>query len=288
MHARLFPIALTLSLSLVALVAPHLAHAQAPAVPDPAVQATPDPRAELTDAWMQDILAKQDQADDGLRYFAAPVALVLGGLFLSMPAWSELTPATDIALVASGAMFLTSAAGTWATPDPYDAYQWYGITSSLAFAGLGVSQIVLCTDEASDCSDHAFLRHMVTSLGIIETGMFMTSLALWAVSPPPSPKLLSLSIHGLPAEQRHARVHAFLREREHVRRLHALLSAPWSAAMGITFLTFAHEASSSGMRAFTYVAGSALLLLTTGSTLYELLSTKDSERFMAGEHPERR
>jgi hypothetical protein len=275
MRAHTLAIAVTLAVGLAALATPGPAHAQ--------VQ---DEKGELADAWMRDILERQQDADDGLRYLSAPASVLLGGFFLAVPAFAELPPGIELAYGAAGAAWITAAIGAWGTSDPYDAYRWYGSTGSLAFIGLGVGITAMCTDRDTDCGKGSVSRPMGTAIGIISAGQFLTTFAMWTLAPPPSPKALSLSVRGLPSEQRHARVHAFLQERERVRRLGGLLAAPWGAAMGVTFVAVAHEAATPEGRAVVYAFGVALLALTTGTTLYELLHTPDSERFRAGERPD--
>jgi hypothetical protein len=275
MRAHPLSVAVTLAVALVGLSTPGSAHAQ-----------VPDEKGALADAWMRDILERQQNSDDFLRYVGAPAGALMGGSFLAVPAFGELPAATDLAYAAAGAAWMTAAIGAWGTSDPHAAYRWYGSASSLGFISLGVGLAAMCMDDDSHCGEGSLTRPMGTAIGIIDAGLFLTSFVMWMLSPPPSPRALSLSLRGLPSERRHARVHAFLQERERVRRLGGLLAAPWGIAMGVSFVGYAHEAASAEGRAVMYAIGAALLAFTTGATLYELLYTPDSERFLAGQRPD--
>jgi hypothetical protein len=279
MHARPPLSIVTALLCALATLAGPAAHAHAQAI-------VPDERGVLADAWVEHLREQEDDSDTFLRYFAAPAAVFLGGFTLAEPAWGELTPGADLAFVVGGAAFLSAAVGAWATPDPYDAQRWYGSTASLGFAGVGVGLLAFCVDEDSTCNAKPFPRHMGAAIGIVNAGVFLTTFFLWTFAPPPSPGALQLSLRGLPPEQRHARVLTFLERRERSRRLATYLTVPWGIALGASFLGFAHDAGSSDGRALVYGCGGVMLGVVAATTLYELLRTPDTERFLAGERPD--
>lgn len=241
---------------------------------------------KLADAWTEDVLEEQDSQDTLLRYLGAPSTALLGGLFLTEPAWSDLSPpAADVAFVVAGALMATAAVGTWATPDPYDATRWYGSFGSLGFVALGTALIAGCGNGKGGCN-HRVTRHLGVTYGAIDAGLFMSFFLLWALLPPPSPQAYGLSVHGGSPEQRHARVLGFLKERYRRRRIGAYVALPFGVAMGVSLLVLAHEAETSDGRAFMYGAGGVLLAVVAGTTLYELLRTPDFERLEAGERPD--
>ena len=277
MFARPCPLAITAALWLVA-ATPARAHAQS------LLAQTPDRAREHGELWVDHLLAAEDEWDTSLRYLGAPAAVFLGGLFLSAPLWTELTPAADLAWLMAGAGFMTAAIGTWATPDPYAAQLWYARTGSLGFTALGVGLLAFCVDRESNCGARPFPRHMGTAIGIVNAGMFLSAFFTWTLAPPPSPGALALAVRGLPEAQRRPRVLAFLQERERQRRLATYVGTPWGLALGASFLVFADESGKA--ETYTYVMGSLLLGIVVGTTLYELLRTPESERFAKGEKPE--
>jgi hypothetical protein len=253
----------------------------------PAAAQTPAPQQDaLTDAWVEHVLTQQAQTDTFGRYLAAPADVLLGGLLLTAPAWGDWSAPASAAFVGSGSLMLTGAIGTWSHSDPYSAQLWNSRWVSLGFAGAGGAFAIGCANRDVACGEHEFSRHLGVTIGIANAGLFLSMFVLSAVSPPPSPQDLVRSLRGRPAHERRALTLSFLHERERVRRLSGYIAIPWGLAFGVGLLCVAHEVPTSGGRAALYGWGGAMLALTIGTTLYELLRTPDDRAFELGHRPD--
>lgn len=256
------------------------------ALPASAVHAqSPRLRGALADAWLQQALTESDRLDTFGRYLAAPSDVLLGGFFLSTPAWGEAPPATTAAFMASGALMLSAGIGIWANPDPHQAALWHARTSSLGFVGLGAGLLLACADSHSPCDGQPVSRHMTLAIGAIDGGLFLSWFVLSMVNAPPSPYALAISLRGTPPERRYDRVLDFLRRRERARRIGAYVSLPFGLALGTAWIGIAHEAATSTGRTVLYSVGTAMLAFSIGAFVYELVYTTPSEQLVRGQFP---
>jgi len=198
----------------------------------------------------------------------------------------ELDTAEVSLAVLSGALFATTAIGTWAHADPDESQAWAATWGSLGFAALGGGIMLLSRkDSSEDDASNRLGRRFQLAIGASCVAFFLTAFVVQQVLPRESPAKLELKLRGATPDERRSAVREFLVRRDNQRRIWMWVTLPYFAALGASQLYLAQYAVDGESRALLYGAGIAVLVLGLGSFLIEMLRTPDSQQFDAGARP---
>jgi hypothetical protein len=252
-----------------------------------AQESTDSLRLSVSAAWLDQAVEQQSKADWRRRYVAGPgfAALGVGALIWPFAAKSG-TPAT-ITSLATGAALLTTSIGTWANSDPYLAERWGARFAHLAALGFGATAIAECASPTANapCSGASTpVKHLVVALGAWEIGYQLSLLALDLLLPPPDPREVKLAVQG-PADADYASVLAFLKQREHRRRIEAYIAFPLLILPPAGLFYFGAQLNEPSGRTVSYAFASVFTVLMAAALVYELLRTPDDLLLQRGQAP---